>query len=349
MKQHLLITLCIAGLSLATVNTALANKDRIHIAGTVTNAASGKPLQGVSLSTYYSSDITQSDAQGHFTLLNAPPNAEATVNATAYGFLDIAQPITVASGKHTALNLKMTPLPAKYPKLTGDWTLTLQLDDAKHKPGITGMILFNPGIPDSRLPEWRSTPDTAAVMTEFAEYHLDAAPFFGKDDWVNTHTEAEGYITRDNKVVINLPMNVRDAEIRLDGTLKNGVIQGTWMKMGYAPTHSGTFTLRKGGVMPLTVNEAVQDIVSKLPAADKKLIRNTEAGKMIRFHRTLGAGIRNDYGLYRGNDALLGDACKNMPRKLDDQGKPFLYCHPDDASAVIWEAVWHKLQTKGKY
>ena len=82
---------------------------------------------------------------------------------------------------------------------------------------------------------------------------------------------------------------------------------------------------------PTTVQAAVEDIVSALPEEDKAALRKTEKEDLIRFHHGWGTGIRNDYGLWRGNRQLIESAC----------GEP---CHPDDASMVIIEAVWSALR-----
>ena len=85
---------------------------------------------------------------------------------------------------------------------------------------------------------------------------------------------------------------------------------------------------------PTTVNATVADLLSVLPATDKEAIRKTKKEDLIQYHHGWGTGIRNHYGLWRGNQALIEDACH----------KP---CHPDDASMKIIEAVWQALQREG--
>ena len=82
---------------------------------------------------------------------------------------------------------------------------------------------------------------------------------------------------------------------------------------------------------PKTVAEAVTDIVGGMSEEDKQLVRQTSKKDLISFHLGWGMGIRNNYGLWRGNRDLLTSAC----------GKP---CHPDDASMIIIEAVWAELR-----
>ncbi|MDI1230922.1 MAG: hypothetical protein PSU93_07235 [Methylobacter sp.] len=84
---------------------------------------------------------------------------------------------------------------------------------------------------------------------------------------------------------------------------------------------------------PTTVQGAVKDILSRMSEKDKELVRKTKHGDLIMFHHGWGTGIRNYYGLWRGNKKLIKSAC----------GRP---CQPDDASMVIIGAVWQELQSK---
>jgi hypothetical protein len=82
---------------------------------------------------------------------------------------------------------------------------------------------------------------------------------------------------------------------------------------------------------PVTVKATVSDILSEMPPENKETVRKTKKDDLILFHSGWGMGIRNHYGLWRGNNKLIEDAC----------GKD---CHPDNASMVIIEAVWAALQ-----
>jgi hypothetical protein len=82
---------------------------------------------------------------------------------------------------------------------------------------------------------------------------------------------------------------------------------------------------------PKTMSEAVEQITSGMKEEDKALIRRTSRNDLVLFHFSWGMGIRNAYGLWRGNRDLLVSAC----------GRP---CHPDDASMLIIEAVWTELR-----
>lgn len=75
--------------------------------------------------------------------------------------------------------------------------------------------------------------------------------------------------------------------------------------------------------------QAVELLIGKLSPEDRETVKNTPFDKLVRFHHGWGTGIRNAFGLWGGNAALLADCgCT----------------HPDDASMVIIEAVWKRLQ-----
>ncbi len=82
---------------------------------------------------------------------------------------------------------------------------------------------------------------------------------------------------------------------------------------------------------PTTIQDTVRDILSRMSAAEKAGFRRMKSEQIILQHHGWGTGIRNRYGLWRGNDKLMLSAC----------GYP---CHPDDASGKIMEAVWQELR-----
>lgn len=81
-----------------------------------------------------------------------------------------------------------------------------------------------------------------------------------------------------------------------------------------------------------TMDATAKDIIKSLPTKDKEIVRNTKKENLIMFHHGWGTGIRNHYGLWRGNNQLLKDVC----------GKE--ECDPDHASMLIIEKVWELLQ-----
>ncbi len=86
---------------------------------------------------------------------------------------------------------------------------------------------------------------------------------------------------------------------------------------------------------PTTVKATVADILKGMPEESVRIVKSTAKDDLIKFHHGWGTGIRNHYGLWRGNKELLRDACGGDA------------CHPDDASMVIIEAVWEELRARG--
>ncbi len=82
-------------------------------------------------------------------------------------------------------------------------------------------------------------------------------------------------------------------------------------------------------MLPKTVKEAAEIILSEMNGRDRLIIRNTKREDLIKFHLTWGAAIREKIGIWSGNDSLIKDA---------------KVTHPDSVSTVIMEAVWEELQ-----
>jgi hypothetical protein len=108
------------------------------------------------------------------------------------------------------------------------------------------------------------------------------------------------------------------------------VIYQRYLVAGFQPAHKPYVpTEAERAAWPKTVDEAVTRILAGMDDAKKALVRDTKKEDLISFHHGWGTGIRNGFGLWRGNTNLLAD------------------CHtevPDDASMVIIEAVWQRLQ-----
>ena len=90
---------------------------------------------------------------------------------------------------------------------------------------------------------------------------------------------------------------------------------------------------------PMDVDDAVDRLISALPLRDKALIANLSDGELIPHYFSLGNYIRNHFGLWSGNQALL-DACRGAAH---DQ-----YLHPDAAAELIIKSLWRTLQDTHK-
>jgi uncharacterized protein DUF6794 len=93
--------------------------------------------------------------------------------------------------------------------------------------------------------------------------------------------------------------------------------------------------LAKGGAMsdkmqwPKTVDQAVGVLLGLLPDDEKAKIAALSQDDLVALQLGLGMWIRTNLGLWSTNSALLESTRAQ---------------NPDDASAVIIEALWHRLQ-----
>lgn len=82
-----------------------------------------------------------------------------------------------------------------------------------------------------------------------------------------------------------------------------------------------------------------------LYVAMKMTVRSTPKDELILFHHGWGTGIRNAFGLWKGNAALMR-SCAEARGGRTGAGTGAAFLHPDSASMVIIEAVWLRLQTE---
>ena len=98
-------------------------------------------------------------------------------------------------------------------------------------------------------------------------------------------------------------------------------------------------TKRKSSKLPKTVEQAVERLVDELLLKDKTTIGNLAEDELINLHISLGEYIRNEFGLWSGNDGLLASCCSIA--KIDK-------IHEDTASAIIIEELWKRLRETHK-
>lgn len=84
--------------------------------------------------------------------------------------------------------------------------------------------------------------------------------------------------------------------------------------------------------LPRTVLEAVEILLAKLPAEYLNHIAVASEDALAEYHLTLGQTIRNDFGLWGANEALLSSVGYGLDA--------------DDASAVIIQSLWEELQRR---
>ena len=66
---------------------------------------------------------------------------------------------------------------------------------------------------------------------------------------------------------------------------------------------------------PQTVDEAVDRLLVGLSDKDKETVRSTPKDELYKFHFGWGMGIRNGFGLWQGNAALMKSCAKVSGRE----------------------------------
>jgi hypothetical protein len=90
---------------------------------------------------------------------------------------------------------------------------------------------------------------------------------------------------------------------------------------------------------PRTVDEAVEMLNANISLNDEILMATMTEDDLTDFHFSLGHHIRNEFGLWSGNDALL-ESCRIIAGRED--------LHADDASCVIIKSLWVRLKKEDR-
>ena len=83
---------------------------------------------------------------------------------------------------------------------------------------------------------------------------------------------------------------------------------------------------------PLTCDGAIAKLSTELPQSEQADLAAMKRDDLILLHHGFGTGIRNEFGLWGGNFALI-ESCSGSRET-----------HPDDVSMIIIERLWVKLQ-----
>ncbi|HEY1919855.1 MAG TPA: carboxypeptidase regulatory-like domain-containing protein [Streptosporangiaceae bacterium] len=135
-----------------------------QVTGTITNAATGKPMKGVQVSTGATTSTT-TNAHGGYTL--ALPPGSYTLTATGYAYDSATTSVTIADGGTATTNLALTPQPTV--TISGQitdgsghgWPLYARVSAS----GVPGQVYTNP-----------YTGDYSITVLSTASYTLTATP-----------------------------------------------------------------------------------------------------------------------------------------------------------------------------
>jgi hypothetical protein len=89
--------------------------------------------------------------------------------------------------------------------------------------------------------------------------------------------------------------------------------------------------------LPRNVTRAVDRIMADMYPQLREKLLTTKREDLVQFQQDWGKGIRTQLCLVAGgNDQLMRSACNGE------------LCHPEEASQIIMEAVWDRLQSVKK-
>ncbi len=101
----------------------------------------------------------------------------------------------------------------------------------------------------------------------------------------------------------------------------------------------GIDTKRKSSTLPKTVDQAVERLIDELSLKDRTTLGNLTEDELSLLHINLGEYIRNEFGLWSGNDDLMASCCT-----IAKMGK----IHEDEASSIIIRELWKRLRETHK-
>ena len=90
--------------------------------------------------------------------------------------------------------------------------------------------------------------------------------------------------------------------------------------------------------LPSTVEEAVDHLLARMDAEGQATIRATPQSELIRFHLPWGMWVRHELGLWGGNPQLISS--------IQERSGSMVILHPDDASMIVIQALWERLQRR---
>jgi hypothetical protein len=96
---------------------------------------------------------------------------------------------------------------------------------------------------------------------------------------------------------------------------------------------------KKSAVPPKTIKESVKRLISELSLKDKTTIANTAEVELSVLNTSIGEYIRNEFGLWTGNNDLM-NSCRFFAKrdKLSE----------DEASSIIIRKLWKQLRETHK-
>ena len=97
--------------------------------------------------------------------------------------------------------------------------------------------------------------------------------------------------------------------------------------------------IKQSAPLPKTVDEAVKSLISEMALKDKTIIANMAETELSLLHTNIGEYIRNEFGLWSGNKALMTSCCFFAKKEKVQE---------DEASSIIIRELWKRLRETHK-
>ena len=194
-----------------------------------------------------------------------------------------------------------------YGKLTGD-LYRAERETLKHKHQLLG-VDFNQTIAFH----------AASLVNDWIQLrHIDVLYVVGPSTTVNPHAGKHTRLMLERALILDL-MNVPSHRAITD-----------YSKKDY---------LEKRPVLPKTIYEAVERLITEMALKDKVVIANMTHDELVDLNSNLGAYIRNAFRLWSGNHELM-ESCRFVSKNKK--------LNVDEASFSIIDAMWEKLRKTHK-
>ena len=177
------------------------------ISGTVTDASTGNPISGASVSTNPATLLVTTDAQGRFSISDVTP-ASYTVSASASGYLTGNASVTVTGGQTATANLALQPAPT-----TGTISGTVT-DASTSKPIAGASVSTQPAM----------TTATSDAQGNYAISDVDEGSY-------TVTASASGYMDNSTNVTVTAGQTTT-CNLELEPEPTTGTISGTVTEEG---------------------------------------------------------------------------------------------------------------------
>jgi hypothetical protein len=97
--------------------------------------------------------------------------------------------------------------------------------------------------------------------------------------------------------------------------------------------------IKQSAPLPKTVDEAVKRLISDMSLKDRIIVANMAEIELSLLHANLGEYIRNEFGLWSGNQDLMTSCCFFAKKENVQQ---------DEASSIIIGELWKRLRKTHK-